>query len=422
MKFLALFLTLFIYTTPVFSQVSKSQYQTDLDKLYAVLQQTPSFKAQIKGEALARYKKLYDSLGKLDGDRLSSSDYFISLSQMFFPIRDNHLGFYEVFDNKHLADTASYRKFRMDLEKASYETVLLDLDSLKQVLSNKNLSDVEGIYHYGKYYSFGLYKNGANQYRGVILDSKIPHWKKGQVLVSLFKDGPDSFRAVYANPLTKKLYLYPNEKFRNQSLINSYFSPSFLNANYKKTTDTLDFVNVNKKTPAFELRNLRNDVQYLRLGNFSAHPSMMPISDSFYESMKDSLSAENLIVDLRNNTGGAEKVSGKFFKLIKKHASRAQIFVLVNNGTLSQGEIFLLQLKPIKNVRSYGQTTQGKIAYGSNYGTRVKLTSGQHEVYITDMKDKKGLVKYENVGVKPDVIFDSSTDWLERLLVLIDAQ
>lgn len=419
MKYTILFLTCLTCANLVFSQSSTNQYTADLDKLYAVLQQTPSYKAQVKGEAQVRYRQLYDSLRKLDSSQFSSWDYFTSLSKLFFPIRDNHLGFYELFDNAHFADTASYRKFRTALEQQDYLTVSLNTDSLRKILLTKPETEVEGIYHYDKYYAFGLYKSGTNEYTGVILNSEIPHWKKGQVIARLYEYAPGNFRAIYAGPLTKKLNFYPNEKFRNGELVNSSFYVAPSQSVYKKRPESVDFVNIGKTDSDFELKTLRPDVQYLRLGNFSAFPKMMVISDQFYASVKDSLSAKNLVVDLRNNTGGAEKVSKKFLQMIKNYARQGNVYVLVNNGTISQGEIFLLQLKTIKNVTSYGQTTQGKIAYGSNYGNRVKLPSGRYEIYITDMKDKNGLVKYENIGVTPDVMFDNSEDWINRLLTRI---
>jgi hypothetical protein len=404
-----------------FSQ-SSSRFRADLQALDAILKETPSYKEQIRGKALVEYKKLYDSLSSIEGDNLSSLDYFATLSHLFFPIRDNHLGFYEVFDVAAFADTVSYRKFKATLETSDYPMVGINIDSLKRTLLQKGLGEVEGVYYYEKFYSFGIYKTAPNQYQGVIIDSDVSFWKKGEIVAKLYAYAPNHFRAVYANPLTKKFTFYPNEKFRNESLINSYLYPSFSKSNYKKVLNEVDFVDITETTPAFQLKKIRNDIQYLRLGNFSAFPKMMVDSDQFYQSIKDSLSAKNLIVDLRNNTGGAEKVSKKFLTLIKKHARNARIYVLVNSGTLSQGEIFLLQLMEIKNVATYGQTTQGKIAYGSNYGKREKLPSEHLEVYITDMKDKLGLLKYENKGIEPGMTFINATDWLDQIMSVIDAQ
>lgn len=417
-----IFLVLFFASIGYSAAQSTQGYQADLQTLHNTLQKTPSYKHQIKGKASKAYQKLYDSLSRLNGDQFSSLDYFSTLSQLFFPLRDNHLGFYESYDASVFNDTAAYRKFREKLEATSYASINLNLDSLNTVLSGKSLDEVEGIYHYEKYYSFGLYKTSANEYQGVILSSNVPFWKKGQIVAKLYEYAPNNFRAMYITPLTKTFHFYPNERYGNGALLNSYFYVSFSKENYKKNPDEVDHVNLNKQASAFELKNIRNNVQYLHLGNFSANPKAMEVSDKFYQSIKDSLTANHLIVDLRNNTGGAEKVSKKFKKLIKRHARGSKVYVLVNAGTISQGEIFLLQLWKHKNVTTYGQTTQGKIAYGSNFGNTVQLPSGKAKVYLTDMRDRFGRVKYENVGIQPQVVFDNSSDWIERLVFIIEAQ
>ena len=82
---------------------------------------------------------------------------------------------------------------------------------------------------------------------------------------------------------------------------------------------------------------------------------------------------------MRNNEGGANKVLNKFLDLMERYNKNGRVFVLINNGTLSQGEIFTLQLKQFKNVITLGQTTKGMLAYGSNYGKREKLSSQSFE-------------------------------------------
>ncbi|RFS14676.1 S41 family peptidase [Emticicia sp. C21] len=124
-----------------------------------------------------------------------------------------------------------------------------------------------------------------------------------------------------------------------------------------------------------------------------------------------------MIVDLRNNEGGADKVARKFMKLIRSYAGNHKIYVLVNNATISQGEIFALRLKKLKNVKILGQTTKGMISYGSNYGIWEKLPSNKFEVYMTDMKDSnKFLLKYENKGIIPDIELNNESDWIEQAL------
>ena len=83
---------------------------------------------------------------------------------------------------------------------------------------------------------------------------------------------------------------------------------------------------------------------------------------------------------------------------MERYNKNARVFVLINNGTLSQCEIFALQLKQFKNVIPLGQTTKGMLAYGSNYGKREKLPSQSFERYITDLKADDRLLLLKTMG------------------------
>jgi hypothetical protein len=76
----------------------------------------------------------------------------------------------------------------------------------------------------------------------------------------------------------------------------------------------------------------------------------------------------------------------------------------------------MLQLKGSKNIYTFGQTTNGTLAYGSNSGKTVRLPSGKFEVYITYMKDRGNYVLYENTGVTPEVWFKNNGDWIEKII------
>jgi C-terminal processing protease CtpA/Prc len=145
----------------------------------------------------------------------------------------------------------------------------------------------------------------------------------------------------------------------------------------------------------------------------------MQKSKDFYDSIKNLLIEPNLILDLRNNEGGANKVSKKFLTLIREYTRKGKVYTLVNNGTLSQGEIFTLQLMRLQNVKVLGQTTKGMLTYGSNYGKREKLPSKSFEVYITDMKGDKRLIPYENYGINPEIVLTDRKDWIEQTVEII---
>ncbi len=94
MKFLPLlfFILLFLST----KGQTNNAYQKDLISLKAILQNTPSFKDQIKGQSLASYNTLFKKLLSDTVESSSAYTYFYNLAQLFFPIRDNHLTFYQI--------------------------------------------------------------------------------------------------------------------------------------------------------------------------------------------------------------------------------------------------------------------------------------------------------------------------------------
>jgi hypothetical protein len=379
-------------------------YLADLQKLYETLQKTPSYRDQIKGQKLIAYQKLYENLKKEPIGKVSSPEYFLTLSQLFFPIQDNHLMLTQI---NYMPPPSEYPVFKGNL------------DSLKSVLSKKSLDEVEGLYHYGDAYSIGFFKDREKRYLGVIFDSNTPIWTNGQIAAWLYETEPNYFRAIYAHPKSKNLLLYAVEKFLNRSLVNSYFYVSFSDEVYRKTIGQSNHVDLPTNIQPFRFKSLSPTVQYLQIKHFSAMTPDLQKSQVFFDSIKNSVNTPNLILDLRNNGGGSYKASKMYHELLKTYSKQHKIYVLINNGTLSQGEIFTLQLKKLNNVKILGQTSKGMITYGSNFGTRVKLPSGAFEVYITDMNGKKEHIPYENYGIKPDFPLSGERDWIEQVMEMI---
>ena len=281
------------------------------------------------------------------------------------------------------------------------------------------MDSLEGIYNYDKYYTVGLYKSNNAEYIGVVLNSKVPNWKKGQIAIHLYEYLPNYFKAIYAHPRNKNYILQPVEKFTNHSLINSNFYSSFSEKAYSKTNKKNDFINLPKNIDDFVFKTIKPGIQYLHIKHFSANMIKREASKRFYDSIKNLLTEPNLILDLRNNKGGSFEVSQKFVKLIEEYTKIGEVYILINNGTLSQSEIFTLQLKHLLKVKTLGQTTKGMLTYGSNYGKRPKLPSQSFEVYITDFEADKRLLPYENYGINPDIVLLATKDWVKQTIDII---
>jgi hypothetical protein len=417
MKLIFIFLLLSVYVS---SLAQSNAYLSDLDTLYKIIRKTPSYRDQIKGEAKKSYETLLDQLKKDSTHNIDTYTYFYNLAQLLFPIRDNHLGFYQLINNDFFKDANSYGNYLSSEEFTRHPKFAGNLDSLQQELSQKPIDSIEGIYYLDTFLTIGLYHHSHNEFRGIVLSSTITvwhklNWEKGEIAIHLYEHLPKHFRAIYADPLSKGLIYFPNEKFLQQSLINSYFYGFFQNWNYTKKREKKDFVNLPKERQDYIFKELEPEIHYLHLKHFSSSDEALVKAKAFYDSIKNLPTTANLIVDLRNNEGGGDKASKQFYQFIKKYTTTGKVYVLINNRTISHGEIFTLQLKQLPNVITLGESTNGTLVYGNNYGRTEKLPSQRFQVYPTDMGGERRLIPFEVFGVKPDRELSTERDWVEQV-------
>lgn len=394
----------------------ENAYSSDFAMLKTLLQKSASYKTQIKGDKQHQYKELVNQLKKDSTHQSSSYEYFYNLSQLLFPLKDNHLAFYQIPNDQFFTSTERIDSFAKTKGVLNYPRYSINIDSLQTALLNKPLDSIEGIYHYDRFYRVGLFRKSYNEYIGVILESETNLWLKGQIAIHLYEFSPNLYKAIYGHPLFKNYIFQPIEKFQNHSLVNSFFYASYSQLVYSKIWPIKDYANLPKDGVKFSFKSLNSNVQYLLIKTFQATANTAALSQRFYDSIQNGLTAPYLILDLRNNEGGAEKEMTKYLKLMKEYVRRGQLYVLVNNNTLSQAEIFTLKLKQLNNVTVIGEHTKGMLSYGSNYGKTEKLPSGNFALYATDMVNGSELLQYEDVGIKPDVFLRYNQDWIEQVM------
>ena len=418
MKEKRIVLTAVLFLVTVVSNAQTNVYLSDLAALKSVLQKTPSYKAQIRGHRKASYERLYNQLAADSAINPGDYRYFYNLCQLLFPLRDNHLGFYQLADHNRFSNKDSVGRSLSAKESVAFPEYKGNVDSLKSALLARPLDSLEGIYHYDRFYAVGVFRTGEKEYTGVVVESDLNQWQKGQIAIRLYEYEPGSYKAIYAHPASKKYFYQGNEKFINRSLANSRFYGSYSEKVYSKQPAETDYVNLQAST-LFEMKNLEEDVHYVLIRSFQNNNVVKPLSNRFYDSIKNILTARYLILDLRNNQGGSRREAKKYFKLVKQFSRKGEVYVLLNNGTISQAERLALRLQKLRHVTTVGQTTSGMLAYGSNFGRRVKLPSGQFEIYVTDLKGARRFLRFENAGVQPHVFLNNSADWLVNVLSII---
>jgi hypothetical protein len=394
---------------------SATAYRDDLKNLYAIIQKLPSYKSQIKGEQEISFTKLYNHL--LTEKPANDFDHYYKLAQLMIPIKDNHLFFSQVppvkLENKQFADSAFVQQYRESVAFKSFPKVKVNLTMLEKKLAKKPKDGVEGIYFYnGDAMKMGLYRTARkDSLVGVVLSTKFSNWQTGQIAMVLKEFEPNRFRAHFASIDQKTFGLLRNEKFMHGMLTET---------RWKKDPKAIDHVNIAGNMLTFQFKTIDKDTRYMRLGSFSSTEANLPISQKFFDSIKDSLTAKNLLIDLRNNGGGGYKSSDKFMKLLRQFsADGSHIFVLMNNRTMSNAEQFAVRIRKSDNVMMLGETTNGTLAYGNNEGTVETLPGSRFSLYITDMPDSGRYLQFEDVGVLPDVKLDPDKDWISQAVKVI---
>jgi hypothetical protein len=387
----------------------------DLDFLYQAIKNTPSFKDQFKGAKKSNHQNTYDSLRLVFiNSHLSKYESYTAMAKFITPVQDNHLGFWITPDSllsyKTVSDSIALKSFLKSESSRKFPSVSLNLDSLKSMMQKRSADDVEGIYNYGETLTAALYRTPtAGELYGVILSSTLPNWQPGQIAFILFEHQPFRYYALEAVVYDKTFVLMRNERYVNQHLVKTMWT---------KQNSGPDFSNLPAQTPLFLFKNVSENTGYLRLGSFSANNSNMQAAKKFFLELKDKLSQPSLILDLRNNNGGANKTSNPFLKILKKYASSKKVYILINSRTISNAEQFTLKLSKTKNTIILGERSSGTIAYGSNYGKTLTLPSGRFRFYPTDMNFRKYL-PYEDQGIEPQIKLEYNSDWISQTKTII---
>lgn len=380
------FLSALFLLTAVTIRAQELKNIADLDYLYKSIQALPSYRDQLKNNK--DYAQLYQRLRK---DLAADDDFEVyqKLLQLIYPVKDNHLGF---SINPDANIKFNYLKPPFNLKEIEARYKAYPVDSLE-----------------GFYYS----KDGSTRYL-VFRQSEttyfIQNLTSGLVEVILNKTGFQSLDAIrFLNPPVPYL-LYRNVRISNGVLVGLPFQKSLSN----------NYAVLNPGISKYEYKELEHGLGYLRLSSFNSSNENIKIATDFFNKVKSDITAQHLIVDLRNNQGGGYKTSRQFSAFLNRFKGR--IYILQNSSTMSNAEQFIIDIKDKKNVTTLGETTRGTITYGSNYGKAVVLPSNRFLFYPTDMQGRAKDLVFESTGVKPEVVLDAfSQDWILYTIKYIKA-
>lgn len=190
----------------------------------------------------------------------------------------------------------------VDSKTVEWESNSTNIDQFKKYLDGKEVNDIEGIWEIGSYKI--AIKKESNQYVGFIVESKFDEWKKGQVKLKIFDD---------RDLLKSEFYMFDRSAVKSDVV--SLLSTNNLqlgNFYLKRTFPVIDedspydlFIKAMESSLPF-MERLNSSTLYFRIPSFLGTPEKLAI-DSVIAANKDQmLSTENLIIDIRNGTGGSD--------------------------------------------------------------------------------------------------------------------
>jgi len=378
---------IFLFALVLKLNAQEAQNIADLDFLYKSIQELSSYKDQLKDDT--SYTKLYE---KLRNDLKTNDDFEVyqKLLQLIYPINDNHLGLYHRPDSTY--------KFKYLLPK-------IDISKLDQKFNNYSLDSLEGFYYDFKGTTkYIVYEKSKNVYYLQNLKTNVVE----AILNKINKFQNYDVIRFLGPPVP--YVLYKNVKLSNSNLVG---------LPYQKTKNK-SYVEISIGKEFYEYKKLEDNIGYLRLSSFSSQDEIVKNATDFFIKAKNDITEKNLIVDVRNNGGGGYKNSRQFITFLKNF--NGKVYILQNAFTASNAEQFIINLKDLEHIITLGETTLGKITYGSNYGKTITLPSNRFLFYPTDMGGSKKELAFESIGVKPKVTLKPFTeDWITQTIKYIKA-
>ena len=252
------------------------------------------FPDRIKSLSNASYKTKTDQLLKLSRNRFSSDNCILIISEYLDLFKSHHIGFYPNFDAQ-----------KIDTDFVNHRPIYTLKDEKLNAL--KQSTGWEGIYYFvhDSSYKIAVIRDPSplHDYIGVIVDSKLPTWKKGMIkMEGKLMDDSTLKGLLYMRNHRPKIEWFGLHD--NHTMISGDWRREGTIKNIKTPTPF-----ENNNVQIIDAKSLSQKTFYIKIGTF----------DIDYKSTIDSIlnenesllkSTPNLILDLRNNDGGSDNSWG----------------------------------------------------------------------------------------------------------------
>lgn len=272
---------------------------------------------------------------------------------------------------------------------SSTEFIDVDIDKfLKKSKSTKN--PLEGIWKNrfewtgGVVYEIGITKKSNNEYIGFVIKSNSDFWKPKEVKFKLFPDGKYEF---YSFDKTKKTGSYTVHE--NQIIYFKEARSSFIN---EKPISGLSEPQLQKKVGefnGFSIKQLSAKTTLITLPSFD-YPFVEIINNMMEDNLDLLNNSENLIVDIRGNSGGTDNAYQKLLPYIMTNSIRTMGVEYLATQTLIDGlESYIKTVKDNKEKESEIIMVRGWITkFEKNLGKFVNVSDNPAAIQDINLAPK----------------------------------
>lgn len=250
------------------------------------------FPDRIKTLSYAVYKKKTDQLLKLTRGRFASDNCPLIIDQYLDVFKSHHLGFFSNSD-----------PYKTDTDFVNHRPLFnIPDDKLARLRKSKSW---EGIYisAFDSSYKIAVIKDQTplHDYIGVLVQSKLPTWKKGMV----------KFEGKLVNDSLLKGVLYMRNHRPKFESFDLWDNQNKIGGDWVRQGTGKEVSNLPAQgshsvpSPTTDAKRLTPNTFYVKIGSFSN--TYKPQIDSILKANESLLNATaNLVLDLRDNGGGSD--------------------------------------------------------------------------------------------------------------------
>ncbi len=391
-----------------------------------------------------------------DSDCSDLLEYYLSY------FRDSHMWLYLVHTNDNETQTQTPKTDEISVAKVD-----ITLDDFYKHIS-KSMDELEGVWSSSSY-KVGIIKM-ENEYQGFIIEASNESWKANEIKFRLMEKGKanfymgnhslreDNFELCDGSILSfKSITLAFVKEFPKPKLTENEIElklDKIQGFYFTKLTDRTSLLCISSFDDAYvekiekivsdnqqaieNCENLIIDVRNNSGGTYDAYDEILPyiITDNIRGVGQEFLVTQTLIDEVEDWFDDEEGKKwarswirmfegniGKFINIdsadvnisdikIAEHSPK-QIAILANKRTASSGEAFVLEAKQSKKVKILGTPTYGVIDYGS--ASLFDFGCKNHKLVMPTWRSMR-LPEYplDNIGVQPDIYLDKSVkDWIQ---------